>query len=157
MNGRLRKSALAGLVALSAGAFAATDASAQSRRDCDAYARDYANSHARTPGNVAGGAVAGAIIGGIIGSQSADAGKGAAIGAGVGATAGAGKSSVDWNRAYRSAYRDCRDDRREARAVRHRSPEPWTREWRRYCADKYRTFNPRTGYYMSTSGRRFCR
>ncbi|PLW78734.1 BA14K family protein [Cohaesibacter celericrescens] len=37
-------------------------------------------------------------------------------------------------------------------------PEPWTREWRRYCRNKYRSFNPRTGYYTKYSGRKaFCR
>jgi hypothetical protein len=38
------------------------------------------------------------------------------------------------------------------------SPEPWTPEWYDYCANKYRSFNPRTGYYWTYSGyKRFCR
>ncbi|QPC45211.1 BA14K family protein [Kaustia mangrovi] len=36
-------------------------------------------------------------------------------------------------------------------------PEPWTPEWYRYCADKYRSFNPETGKYLAYSGQyRFC-
>lgn len=36
--------------------------------------------------------------------------------------------------------------------------EPWTPGWYRYCTSKYRTFNPRTGYYYYKVGRqRFCR
>jgi hypothetical protein len=38
------------------------------------------------------------------------------------------------------------------------SPEPYSGEWYRYCAEKYRSFNPRTGTYTTYSGeRRFCR
>lgn len=37
-------------------------------------------------------------------------------------------------------------------------PQPWTRAWYRYCTSKFRSFNPRTGYYTTYSGRkRFCR
>lgn len=35
---------------------------------------------------------------------------------------------------------------------------PWTPAWYSYCAGKYRSFNPGTGYYLAYSGRyRFCR
>lgn len=35
---------------------------------------------------------------------------------------------------------------------------PWTPQWYAYCARKYRSFNPNTGYYLAYSGRyRFCR
>jgi len=35
--------------------------------------------------------------------------------------------------------------------------EPWSQEWYRYCTQKYRSFNPDTGYYTTYSGRqRFC-
>ncbi|PRD45259.1 BA14K family protein [Phyllobacterium phragmitis] len=30
--------------------------------------------------------------------------------------------------------------------------EPWTREWYRYCADRYRSFNPQTGTYRGYDG-----
>lgn len=36
--------------------------------------------------------------------------------------------------------------------------EPWTRDWYRYCSRKYRSFNPKTGYFVTYSGQyRFCR
>lgn len=35
--------------------------------------------------------------------------------------------------------------------------EPWTAEWYSYCADRYRTFDARSGTYMGYDGfRRFC-
>ncbi len=38
------------------------------------------------------------------------------------------------------------------------SPRPWTNDWYAYCGSKYRSFNPRTGYYLSYSGNHvFCR
>ncbi len=38
------------------------------------------------------------------------------------------------------------------------SYQPWTPEWYSYCSRKYRSFNPRTGYYTTYSGyQRFCR
>ncbi len=38
------------------------------------------------------------------------------------------------------------------------SVEPWTRDWYRYCDNKYRSFNPDTGYYRGYDGRdHFCR
>ncbi len=37
-------------------------------------------------------------------------------------------------------------------------PAPWTPAWYDYCAARYRSFNPETGYYRTYSGRyRFCR
>ncbi|WP_316859910.1 BA14K family protein [uncultured Cohaesibacter sp.] len=37
-------------------------------------------------------------------------------------------------------------------------PAPWSPAWYSYCSSRYRSFNPRTGYYMSYSGSyRFCR
>lgn len=39
-----------------------------------------------------------------------------------------------------------------------RSLEPWSRDWYRYCDNKYRSFNPRTGTYRGFDGRdHFCR
>jgi hypothetical protein len=36
--------------------------------------------------------------------------------------------------------------------------KPWTRSWHAYCRSKYRSFNPKTGYYLAYSGKyRFCR
>ncbi|MBC00690.1 MAG: BA14K family protein [Rhodobacteraceae bacterium] len=37
-------------------------------------------------------------------------------------------------------------------------PEPWTREWYRYCSTKYRSFNPNTGRFTTYSGeQKLCR
>ncbi|MFB2550659.1 BA14K family protein [Ensifer soli] len=33
--------------------------------------------------------------------------------------------------------------------------EPWTREWYNYCADRYRSFNPRTGTFRGYDGRAY--
>jgi hypothetical protein len=38
------------------------------------------------------------------------------------------------------------------------NPAPYSGEWYRYCAEKYRSFNPRTGTYTTYSGeQRVCR
>lgn len=38
------------------------------------------------------------------------------------------------------------------------NPAPWTPGWYRYCAAKYRSFNPGTGYFVGYDGRHhFCR
>lgn len=58
-------------------------------------------------------------------------------------------------------YRDY-DDRpvyRPARVYRQVEPryygsaQPWTRDWYRYCADRYRSFNPETGTFRGYDGR----
>jgi hypothetical protein len=37
-------------------------------------------------------------------------------------------------------------------------PPPWSPEWYDYCYARYRSFNPRTGYFMGYDGvPRFCR
>ncbi len=37
------------------------------------------------------------------------------------------------------------------------SVEPWTREWFRYCSQRYRSFNPDTGTYRGYDSRdHFC-
>ncbi|WP_338048973.1 BA14K family protein [Rhodoligotrophos defluvii] len=141
----------------------ASEASAQSGY-CDRYARDYANRYANPAGNVLGGAAAGAIggavIGGIVGGGKG-AGRGAAIGAGVGALGGAAGTGGQWNNYYYAAYNDCmaRNAGGPPRPVyggRGRF-EPWTPAWYRYCQQRYRSFNPQTGYFRTGSGQyRFC-
>lgn len=38
------------------------------------------------------------------------------------------------------------------------APAPWTADWYAYCASKYRSFDPRTGTYITYSGyERLCR
>lgn len=159
MTRLVRNSVLAAVVAMGGMAMMVADASAQSHRRCDAYARDYANRATRTGNNVVGGAVGGAIVGGVIGSVTGSWGKGAAIGSGVGAVAGAGKSSGDWNRNYRVAYDDCMGGPRGAPPPRRSRGglEPWSPEWYDYCESRYRSFNPRTGYFTTYGGeKRFC-
>lgn len=40
---------------------------------------------------------------------------------------------------------------------RYSSFEPWTRDWYRYCSDRYRSFDPQSGTFMGYDGvRRFC-
>ena len=37
-------------------------------------------------------------------------------------------------------------------------PQPWTSAWYSYCSNRYRSFNPNTGYFLAYSGQyRFCR
>ncbi|SNY94196.1 BA14K-like protein [Cohaesibacter sp. ES.047] len=112
-------------------------------------------------------------------AQAAE-GRNAAFVAGTitGLTLGAVAQTVDWRgnprRHYRGdrRYRHYRKDRRHRgyrydlprrhyRPVRPRHyarPRPWSGAWYSYCHSKYRSFNPRTGYYTTYSGRkRFCR
>lgn len=36
-------------------------------------------------------------------------------------------------------------------------PPPWSPDWYAYCSSRYRSFNPRTGYFMGYDGvPRFC-
>lgn len=37
-------------------------------------------------------------------------------------------------------------------------PKPWTNAWYDYCHSRYRSFNPRTGYFLGYDGdHHFCR
>lgn len=96
---------------------------------------------------------------------------GLVIGA-VGAAAIHNNSHVRWNRVrnhyHRNYYgrchrhngiRHCHKARRYVPArTYYKRPRAWTRAWYRYCSNKYRSFNPRTGYFTTYSGRkRFCR
>jgi len=135
------------------------DSFAASRAYCDDYARDVANHEANAAGVVAGGvagAITGAVLGGIIGGKSRSAGTGAIIG-GVGGTAlGAAATSDRWHRAYDNAYYNCMSRGAGAGEPAYYAdpgPRPGTRAWVRYCAAKYRSFNPETGMYRSASGR----
>ncbi|WP_319533535.1 BA14K family protein [uncultured Cohaesibacter sp.] len=82
---------------------------------------------------------------------------GAVTGLAVGAIA---THNVHWrgypHRHYRPYYP--RRHYRPYRAPHYGTPRPWTRAWYRYCHSKYRSFNPRTGYFTTYSGhKRFCR
>jgi hypothetical protein len=37
----------------------------------------------------------------------------------------------------------------------HYASPPWTREWYDYCANRYRSFDPRSGRFIGYDGRRY--
>jgi hypothetical protein len=157
-----RLAATAAIVATLAVAGAGVAEAQQAR--CDAYARNYAQSTVRGQDVVGGamaGAIGGAIIGGIAGGGRG-AGTGALIGSGVGAVGGAVNNEARWRQVYWAAYNDCMS-RSTAPAYYggggyRYAPEPWTAEWYDYCRRKYRSFNPRTGKFLASSGQyKFCR
>ncbi len=134
--------------------------------NCDAYARQAAASVNNAPSQVFGGALTGALGGAIIGSLAGGrrgAGTGALIGTGVGAVGGAAANNANQGNAYWAAYNDCMANqgpapRQTVYDAADEAPEPWTDEWYDYCANKYHSFNARTGYYLTSTGqRRLCR
>ncbi len=161
-SGKLIKSIIGASLLVGVLTTGSVTASAQSAAHCDDVARHKASRHANGAGVVGGavtGAVTGAIIGGII-DGGRGAGRGAAIGGGVGVLGGALNESASWQDAYNYHYHRCMNrTRRPVRAInRGHAPRPWTRAWYRYCADKYRSFNPETGRYLAYSGQyRMCR
>lgn len=97
-------------------------------------------------------------------TQSAKAAEGWQVGVGIasGFVAGAVIGSTLNQRRYyappRTYYRAPAYRARAYRApvVAYR-PAPWSPAWYNYCASKYRSFNPRTGYFLAYSGQyRFC-
>ena len=89
---------------------------AQSRAQCEEYARNYARRNTRdhTLRGAAGGAAAGALFGAILG----DAGAGAGVGAIVGGIGGGSRQSSDYRYLYNLAYDDCLRGRRPGRNYR---------------------------------------
>ncbi|PLW77268.1 BA14K family protein [Cohaesibacter celericrescens] len=75
----------------------------------------------------------------------------------IGAVTGLAVGAIAHDVAYRNGHRNYRPNRHHR--VRHSGrPAPWTRAWYRYCDARYRSFNPRTGYFRGYDGRRhFCR
>lgn len=178
----------AAILALAAigGLLASASAASAQQAYCDSIARNFADQNAG--GGPAGGAilggtmgaVGGAILGGII-DGNRGAANGAAIGGAGGALAGAGGGQNRWNAFYNQAYSDCMA--RNAAATRpipppppgyrpapppppgaytvpprHGAPPAWSRAWYDYCAARYRTFDPNTGYFVASGGvRKFCR
>jgi uncharacterized protein YcfJ len=126
---------------------------AQSARD-RAYCDDVATRAAwrRNSNAVGEGAVVGAVTGGVLGAiLGKGKGKnivggaiaGTAAGAVLGA-AGQGRGTID-RRAYRIAYADCIEDRLDGRPALYSDSV-------RYCMAKYRSYNPRTGLYLTYGG-----
>ena len=157
---RMVAAALVGLIMLSSETANAQGVNAR----CDEYARNFAASQNSGGAEVVGGAMAGALGGAIIGSLAGGrrgAGTGALIGTGVGAIGGAANNNARQNDAYWAAYNDCMSRGSAPRQPVYDAgyaPEPWSDEWYDYCADKYRSFNARTGMYLTSTGqRRLCR
>ena len=78
---------------------------AQSRSECEEYARNYARRNARS--HTLRGAAKGAATGALLGAIFDDAGTGAGIGAIVGVLEGDSRESSDYQYLYSIAYDDC--------------------------------------------------
>ena len=153
--------------ALGAGLAISGISAAQAQHDrCHYEAKRYADSRIdrgqHALGTGLGGAAVGAIIGGIVGGGKG-AGRGAIIGGSTGAVGSAIASDAPWKRHYNEAYDDCMEQYQPTRAAapepsyRRAAMEPWTDEWFDYCSAKYRSFDSRTGMFMSYDGvRKFC-
>ncbi|GHC65795.1 BA14K family protein [Limoniibacter endophyticus] len=103
-----------------------------------AEARDHWHRHHHRGG---GDAVAAGVIG---------LATGAIIG---GMVANSGPRYVEERRYYEAPPRYYRPAPRPV----YRTYEPWTREWYRYCGNRYRSFNPSTGTFVGYDGiERFC-
>lgn len=122
------------------------------RAYCDDYARRVAYREG-DPGAVVGGVVGGAVLGGLIGAvtgqgHASNVGTGAAIGGVTGGVLGAAGSHqhID-RRAYNEAYWQCvnQSQRVYDRPI-HNSRQV------EYCISRYRSYNPNTGLYLSSSG-----
>jgi uncharacterized protein YcfJ len=114
----------------------------------------YRAAYRRGNGDAIGqGAVAGAVAGGVLGAllghgHGRNIVGGAVAGTAAGALMGAAGSHRDGyinQRAYRIAYNNCMN--RGLAPVRLRDDDV------RYCLAKYRSYNPRTGLYLSYGGR----
>jgi uncharacterized protein YcfJ len=127
---------------------------AASRQECEDYAYRVAYRDGRNSGDVLAGTAGGAITGGALGAilgkgKGKNIGKGALIGGVAGTVLGAANQRDGYidRRAYNRAFADCREsDRVVYRSNRNRDDVE-------YCLDKYRSYNPRTGMYLTKSGR----
>jgi Ni/Co efflux regulator RcnB len=148
----------------------ATSADAKDRRHGwhkrhDNWHGDRRNRHHRHHKRDRGGDAAAAIALGVIGLAAGAAIASAAnqpdyidppydpdYGYGYGPARGSYIDPADRGTGFRKPYYP------EAPTVVSGSLEPWTAEWYAYCADKYRSFDPRSGTYTAYSGaKRFCR
>jgi uncharacterized protein YcfJ len=148
---------------IAAGAFAmlATMQVAPSQAASRAYCEDYATQVAYRSGGrtgdvlagTAGGAIAGGAAGAIFGKgKGKNIGKGALIGGVAGTFLGAANQRDGYidRRAYDRAYRDCRN---EGTRVQYRPSRNRYSDDVQYCMDRYRSYNPDTGQYLTNSGR----
>ncbi len=84
---------------------------AQSRSECEEYARDYAQRNSSNQGTTLRGAARGAAGGALIGGIFGDAGTGAGVGAIAGTLRGSSQKSDDYQRLHNIAYDDCMSGR----------------------------------------------
>jgi uncharacterized protein YcfJ len=155
----MKKFAIAA-AALALLALGVESASAASPAYCDRYARDYANANSNKGGQIVGGAVTGAIggalLGGIFGGGHNRVANGAAIGAGVGALSGAASNSPYWNQLYEDAYYQCINSPGPRPAPVYDPgydlPPVGSRAWKQMCAQKYRSFDWQSGYFVGYDG-----
>jgi uncharacterized protein YcfJ len=134
-----------------------------SRAYCEDYATRVAYREGRRGGDAgdvlagtAGGAIAGGAIGALVGKgRGKSIGRGAIIGGVAGTVLGAGAASgrdrdgyID-RRAYNRAYRDCRE---EDVRVDYRPRRSGYSDEVQYCIDRFRSYNPRTGTYVTYGG-----
>jgi uncharacterized protein YcfJ len=125
------------------------------RAQCEDYAYRAAYREDSRDQNIGQGAVGGAVAGGILGAilgkgKGKNIGKGAIIGGVAGTVLGATNQRDGYidRRAYNRAYNDCRN---EGTRVQYRSNR--NRDDVQYCLERYRSYNPRTGQYLTNSGR----
>jgi len=152
------KSTLIALAAAATLVSATVGAKAQAYGDrayCDDYARRVAYRQV-DPNNVVGGAIAGAVLGGAFGAitghgQGSNIGTGLAVGGVTGGVLGAASGNGGYDRdAYNRAFWRCmhrasyQGDQPRRRAYSGRAVA--------YCAARYRSYNPSTGFYVSSSG-----
>jgi uncharacterized protein YcfJ len=123
------------------------------RAYCDDYARRVAY-RASDPNAVVGGVVTGAILGGAVGAitgqgHASNIGTGVAVGGVTGGVLGAAGSQGHFSqRTYDEAYWKCMNRfkfRANDRPVRYSRNRDW-------CISRYRSFDPATGLYLSSSG-----
>jgi uncharacterized protein YcfJ len=135
-------------------AITTSSAQAISRRAyCDDYARRASFRHGNAD-HVVGSAIGGAVIGGILGAvtgngHASNVATGAAIGGVAGGTLGAASNGGHYDpAAYDEAFANCMDSgqRFYERPVRYSRGVD-------YCIARYRSYNPDTGLYLSSSGR----
>jgi len=87
---------------------------------------------------------------------------GLAIGAIAGATLAAPRDRIIVDDGYyepgpRRVYAQPRYVQARPHVVYSGYAEPWSRDWYRYCANRYRSFNPSNGTFVGYDGvRRFC-
>ena len=120
---------------------------------CEDYARRAAN-RSSDPNAVVGGAVTGAILGGAFGAitgqgHASNIGTGVAVGGVTGGVLGAAGSQGHFSqRTYNQVYWNC-INRSQFRVIDRPARYIRNRDW---CVARYRSYDPTTGIYLSSSG-----